>query len=179
MSRILRITGLAGLVAVAIINTACSDAALNGVDDTAAGTCSGGADFVEASAASMTITRLQVDNQPVQATFSSSSVFGGEPSACFDAATNTASLIIQVGNKSYGTITFGSGVEGQIDLDGSAGTLIIDLHGDDTPVIFGKNQFTTGSWFVNSLTPLDVDVQGDANANGRFLSITMAASVTP
>jgi hypothetical protein len=126
------------------------------------------------------LTRLIVDNHGLVTTFNPNGVYDGEPAACFDDAANTAALIFEVDGSGYGRIVVGADSPGSIELGGNEGTLIIDLFGEDDPAVFTKTQFVTGSWLVDRVSPsLQTDVFGDAQRDGRFLSITFAADVRP
>ena len=177
MGRFLKGTGLAGLGAVMAINTACDGTPI-GSDTDLGVPCADGGNFVEASFASVSMTRLIIDQRALQSTFNSSAVYDDGPAACIDDVGNTISLVFEVDGEPYGRIKVGADAEGQQTL--GQGTLQIELFGDETPVTFTGSDFTTGSWFVDSLTPsFETDLLGDAQQNGRFLTLTFAAKVTP
>ncbi len=179
MTPILRIAAVSALFGVAAFNTAC-EGVVSGDTDGSDLVCINGGTYAEAFQASLSITRLVIDDRGLQTNFNSHTSYDGEPAACFDEASNTAVLVFEVDNADYGRITVGADTEGNMDLAGSDGTLKIDLFGEETPVVFTKSHFTNGSWYVSSTSPsLETDVLGDANNGGRRLSITFAADVTP
>ena len=178
----LRISGGAGLVIVALFNQACepvpsSPPYVGDTDDLCA---YGGGTFHQASSSGLTFTRLIVDNHSLVSSYNPNGVYDGEPAACFDENTNTAALIFEVDGAGYGRIVVGADAPGTLELGGNEGTLIIDLFGEEDPVSFTKTQFVTGSWLIDSVRPsLQTDVFGDAQLDGRFLTITFAAEVRP
>jgi len=174
-------TGCAVLAVVALLNQACEPVPSTPLEiDTDTRCAYGGGSFNEAAQAGLTMTRFIVDNHTLVTSFNPRAEYDGEPAACFDDDANTAALIFEVDGDAYGRIVVGSDSAGTIEMGGSQGTLLIDLFGEQNPVVFSKGNFVTGSWLVDSVRPsLQTDVFGDAQLNGRFLSITFAADVRP
>jgi len=177
----LRLCGASLLVGLALLNQACEPGPTTPISlDTDTRCAYGGGTYHRASQAGLTLTRLIVDNHTLISSFKPFATYDGEPAACFDETTNTAALIFEVDGQAYGRIVVGSEVAGTLDMEGADGTLLIDLFGEQDPVVFSRGNFVTGSWLVDQVRPsLQTDVFGDAQLNGRFLTITFAADVKP
>ncbi|MFT4627265.1 MAG: hypothetical protein ACI8PZ_005947 [Myxococcota bacterium] len=167
---------LAGLLA---FGTGCEE----GTGETvAAGTDCPQVGYVTPSSASLTVTGFSLDGLPLLTGFESTADYDGQPATCFNPDTNVGRLVFTVDDLPIGTITVGGLVEGSFDINGGATTLVITVENDDgTLATFGPGTFQSGSGYVNSITPLDVDVAGTAvsDATSQNMDVTFTALVTP
>ena len=146
--------------------------------------CAYGEGWEPASSAGMTILNFAVDNLTWAAAYDEDLVddtYG--PSACYDTENDgTASWVISLDGEAWARIDmYAVASEGAVDLtDPTEGLLAIEVFGHDSPVIFEGEDFTTGTWTVDSLSPsYEMTVQGSAQFSGRFLDINLTAEMTP
>ena len=173
------VLSMATLAGMLVFSTACEEGTGETVD---AGTDCPQVGYVTPSSASLTVTGFSLDGLPLFTGFESTADYDGQPAACFNPDTNVGRLVFTVDDLPIGTITVGGLVEGAFDINGGATTLVITVENDDgTIASFGPGTYQTGSGYVNSIMPLDVDVAGTAvsDATGQTLNVTFTALVTP
>ncbi len=137
-----------------------------------------GATEVMAADAGMTVTSLLFDGQTYVAVFAETTYDDRGYSACFNPDTGTARWVFEANNEPLGALTMNVDQTGNIDMQGDGASFVIDFY--ESGVRFSNLDFVTGQWVVDAITPtIDTTILGDARVGSDFLTINLAAEMTP
>jgi hypothetical protein len=171
------ITCAAALLALA---SACTLADTDPDDDTdviGGDGCPG--DLVPAASAGMIITQLRLDGLDYVAGFDEDAEYDDDKAACIEEDGTEMVLTFAVGNDPFGTVTFSASTTGPVSLSESEGLVKIDMHGAPEPFIVSRGaDWQSGTYNVNTIDPLSVDIDGQAVASGHNLTFTAAAEAS-
>lgn len=136
------------------------------------GACAELGDYDNASNATLSFTRLQVNGLAILPDIPSIA-------GCVSTVGSGAAWTFDVNGLPYATIYVDAEFVGGQALPGPG--LTVDLHGNQPPLVFNGSDFYAGSWSVNSLSPFATTLQEAAAADFAFnqLNIAFTASAAP
>lgn len=115
--------------------------------------------MVPAGEAGLTLFNFAYNGLTLQAAFEEDARVMGRPTACITSDGRLADLVFEVADEPYGRIVLGADRTGSFDLNGTEGDLEIEIFDGST---FELGEWQSGTWFVESLSPISSDVLGSA-----------------
>ena len=143
------------------------------------------ADQMEVPGAAMSLTQVQLNTSTYNASFVPGKVYDVEGySGCWSEDSNQMTWIFEANGEPLGTLSVVTPTTtGNLDMATTTPGFVLSFieggqgstyYGSSGPV-FSNTHFTTGAWVVDSLSPLEMTITGQAQNAGDVLSITLAA----